>query len=459
MNVERFRRLVATHLGLVFEDAKLPQLVQLLEKRVREVGLGEDAYLARLARGDAAEVDALAEALTVGETYFFRNREQLAAFVQVALAERLKANGGARVRILSAACSTGEEPYTLAMLASEVGVEVTIRAVDLNPAAIRRAVAGKYTPWSMRDTSPERKRRWFKVHGKEHVIDEQVRRQVRFEQRNLTAPDADLWAPSTYDIVFFRNALMYWAPETARAVVARIERALVPGGYLFLGHAETLRGQAEHSFELCHTHETFYYRRPDDTQAIDAAWPEAISRATERVRELAHEQIAASVEVPPPPPDDRWREALTLLAREELDAAVACLAGNHGRDAQLVRAVVQLQRGNLDDVEALLATHPPDAAAHYVLALAAEVRGDLDGAVTHHTAATHLDATFAMPHLQLGLLSRRAHDRAAAKRALAHALALLADEPEDRIVLFGGGFKRDALLALCRGELARVEAA
>jgi chemotaxis protein methyltransferase CheR len=399
----------------------------------------------------------LAEALTVGETYFFRNREQLAAYTQVALPERMRANAGTQqLRILSAACATGEEPYTLAILAREAIVEpgwkVAIRGVDINAASLRRAAVGRYTAWALRETSPERRRRWFVGAGRDMVVDESIRKQVRFDRRNLIVDDAELWHASSYDIVFCRNVLMYFAPETARDVIARIERALVPGGYLFLGHAETLRGVSD-GFDLCHTHETFYYQRAGKPKD-QTAWPEAIARASERIRELEQASTPVSVE----PPGDRWREAIALFEREELDAAVQCLAGSHARDAQLLRAVVHLQRGNLDDVEALLA-EPPDAAAHYVLALADEVRGDLDGAFAHHTTATHLDPTFAMPHLQLGLLARRAGDRSAARRALGQALALLETEPSERIVLFGGGFRKDALIALCRGELVRLEVA
>src|SRR5688572_22094030 len=104
MNVERFRTLIASHLGLAFEDAKLAELADLAAKRVRALGVAEDAYLERVALGNRDELAVLAEALTVGETYFFRNREQLAAFTQVALPERMRANRDTQqLRLLSAA--------------------------------------------------------------------------------------------------------------------------------------------------------------------------------------------------------------------------------------------------------------------------------------------------------------------------------------------------------------------
>src|SRR5262249_11911393 len=130
-----------------------------------------------------------------------------------------------------------------------------------------------------------------------------AREAVGFEQRNLAADDPDLWPPARLDIVFCRNVVMYFAPEAARALIARIAAALQPGGYLFLGHAETLRGVSD-AFHLCHTHGTFYYRRKADRAAAaetpraggaatvrgeprGAAWFAAIGRASERVAVLA----------------------------------------------------------------------------------------------------------------------------------------------------------------------------
>ena len=198
--------------------------------------------------------------------------------------------------------------------------------------------------------------------------------------------------------------------------------------------------------------DAFYYQRTGRPEHEAVNWPDAIARASDRIRAL--EETAVAVDAARH--DARWAEALALFERDELDAAVHCLAGSSERDAQLLRAIVHLQRGNLDAVMQLA---PVDAESHYVRGLAAEVHGELDAAVMHHTAATRLDPTFAMPHLQLGLLSRRAADLPAARRALADALALLERETAERVVLFGGGFRKDALVALCRAELARVEAA
>ena len=478
-HVGRFRMIIASQLGLAFDDAKLDFLGEVLRRRG---GADPITYLARLSAGSSDELGKLAEELTVGETYFFRHREQITAIAEVALRDRIRARASSkRLRILSAGCATGEEPYTLAILAREVVTEpgwtVSIRGVDVNPAALERAVAGRFTPWSLRETPPEVQRAWFRVSGREVVLDDSVRAQVQFEQKNLASEDPELWQPSSYDIVLCRNVLMYFAPEVARRIVVRIERALVPGGYLFLGHAETLRGLSQ-SFHLCHTHGTFYYQRRDDGDAQaqpappqatavvvqeverSTTWVEAIRRAADRIRVLSEQ---ASAPAPATSVQRTQHEALRLLEHERFDDALALLDANRPTDADalLLHAILLVHRARLADAEAccraLLALDELDAGAHYVLALCREVSGDRDGAIEHNGIAAYLDPTFAMPRLQLGLLARRTGDIDTARRELAQALLLLQREDASRVLLFGGGFRRDALIALCRAELQRVE--
>src|SRR5262249_26957222 len=140
----------------------------------------------------------------------------------------------------------------------------------------------------------EARDRYFEGTGREVVLREAVRVAVTFQHRNLAADDAELWAPESYDIVFCRNVIMYLARDHQLALVDRITRALTPGGYLFLGHAETLRDLSQ-QFTLCHSPRAFYYRRgaardpalaSPITPALDvaAAVPELSARPVIRAR-------------------------------------------------------------------------------------------------------------------------------------------------------------------------------
>ena len=483
-DVERFRSLITGRFGLDFDDGKLGHLAEVLRRRIDETGDSPAAYLRRLdSQGDArVELRALAPELTVSETYFFRGADQLRAFQEAAVPERLRARAPSRsLRILSAGCASGEEPYTLAMLLRDrtqgpEPIEVSIHGLDLNAGMLGKARRARYATWALRETPPEASARWFREDGRELVLDPAVRDMVTFEERNLAEDDPAFWRPEVLDIVFCRNVLMYFAPEKARAVVAHFARSLVPGGFLFLGSAENLRGLSQ-DFHLCHTHGAFYYRAKGGAHeepslprsapvALDdhASWAETIRLASDRVSALTTRTEPRAV----PSADRRvsraWDlgSAIELVGRERFSEARAALgalpeesAGDP--DVLLLSAVLFTHGGDLAEAEkvcaALLARDEMSAGAHYLLALCREDSGDRKGALEHDRLAIHLDPGFAMPRLHLGLLARRAGDHEAARQDLGQALALLGREDASRLLLFGGGFSRDALVALCRAEL------
>jgi len=489
--VEAFRAAIARRLGLYFDETKSGQLEDVLRQRLEATGQSCDGYL-QLFEQAPDETGALARSLTVGETYFFRNRDHFRAVSELVLPERLR-SGERRMRVLSAGCSSGEEAYSLAMLARSLlpstAVELEIRAVDLNPAALEKARRARYSSWALRETPADVQQRWFRAAGREFLLDETLRAGVEFEQRNLAAEDGELWRPGRYDLIFCRNVLMYFVPEVAQAVVARMARSLVPGGYLFLGHAETLRGLSQR-FHLCHTHGTFYYQlgargreQPEPVSfapapaparfdplplpLVDASdgWVDAIRKAAERIQALgAREPAAARASGP------SWdlARALELLRRERFGEAlqlVRSFPSESARDPDvlLLQAVLLAHNAELGAAEQvchrLLALDELNAGAHYVLALCREGAGDRRAAAEQDQVAVYLAPSFAMPRLHLGLLARRAGERESASRELTQALLLLQGEDPSRLLLFGGGFQREALIALCRAELEAVRSA
>jgi chemotaxis protein methyltransferase CheR len=492
--VERFRDLIGRSLGLQFDDAKLGFLAEVLRRRLDASRQQSDVYLARLeAKSPSEDLRELAEELTVGETYFFRHVEQYRAFTEIALPNRLRAAqaSGRPLRILSAGCASGEEPYSLAMAVADAALNVStgvaVLGVDINPAAVAKAMRARFSPWALRDTPPDLQGRWFRAEGREFVLDERVRNGVEFEVCNIADEHAPLWRPESQDVVFCRNVVMYFTPAKAQALVGRLARVLRPGGYLFLGHAETLRGLSN-DFHLLHTHGTFYYQRPDgaatpsadvtdasvalpDAPAIVAdlmrgTWVESIRRASERIETLT--KVPGQQQVSAQPSSARparpWDISLVLrLLREErfTDALglVEALPPEAVNDPEvlLLRAVLLTHSGRFADAERacerLLSLDHLHAGAHYLLALCREGSGDTSGAVYHDQVAVYLDPGFAMPHVHLGVLGRRTDDRVTARREFEQAIMLLQREDTSRILLFGGGFSRDALVALCRTEL------
>ncbi|HWE28468.1 MAG TPA: CheR family methyltransferase, partial [Polyangia bacterium] len=177
-DVERFRALIVQRLGLQFDDGKLDLLAQILRQRLDATGGdGGGRYLQALEGGASDELGALAEQLTVGETYFFRNLDQLRACTELCLGERQRALAGRRpLRILSAGCASGEEAYSLAIMTREqLADPVQIVAIDLNPAAIAKAKRGRYSDWSLRETPEPMRERYFRGHGRDQELAADIR--------------------------------------------------------------------------------------------------------------------------------------------------------------------------------------------------------------------------------------------------------------------------------------------
>jgi chemotaxis protein methyltransferase CheR len=497
--IDRFRDAIALRLGLQFDDGKRDFLAEVLTAQTGLLPASDAAYVARLRAGQAtpAETAALAADLTVGETYFYRHPDQFRSLA--AALQDWPPSGRRRFHVLSAGCASGEEAYSLAILLRESlselsGWDLRVVGIDLNPAALAKAERGRYTAWSLRGLSEDLRHRYFRPAGKEYLLDPYVLSTVTFEQRNLLDDDPDFWRPVAYDAVFCRNVLMYLTPEASRAVVARLTRSLAPGGFLFLGPAETLRGLSN-GYHLRHTHDTFYYQRRADGEAgsalsaeqmgasgaVDAflpalagddSWVTAISQASERIARLSrglrlplpldrrHESPrggGASAGVSSAPPDTST--ALEMVRQERYgDALVALGATRGGRDvdAQLLRAVVLTNSGRVAEAEPLchdiLAGDELNAEARYLLALCREHAGAYPEAAEQDRTAIYLDPQFAMPHLHLGLLGKRTGDREGAQRAFRHALTLFPGEDAGRVLLFGGGFSRDMLVRLCEAE-------
>ncbi len=490
-DTERLRAAVAVRLGLDVKQGRACSLDELVRRRARVRQLDVADYLSLL-EGDAAddELQALAQALTIPETYFFRDSDQFRALTGAVLPERIRARRPTRhLRLLSLGCASGEEAYSLALAArgaiDEPGWRISVTGIDVNAAALEKARAGRYSAWSLRGTRAPDVARWFRPSGSAFLLDDTVRAAVNFAQENLAAEPASWAVPDSWDVVFLRNVIMYFTPAQARALVGRVARAMTPGGYLFLGHAESLRGLSQ-AFALEHSHSAFYYRRApvergsasdDPAPGLGAAtpacppgddWTEAIRRASQRVVDLipAHKTAAAG---------DRGAfdlvgmraQALELIANEEFGAAAALLGSlghRTGTDPELalMRGVSLVQQGHIDMAvdlaRALLARDHGHADAHHLLALCLECADDASAAMRQWRMCVHLEPGAGLARLHLGRLAQRCGDRDAAHAALSAALLLLPHESPTRLLLFGGGFSRAALLDLCRAELSRCGA-
>ncbi len=323
---ERARAVVTDRLGWTGNALDSVRLESAIHSCAAGLQQTRESYLERVERGSAPELRALVAQLAVGETYFFRDRAQFAVL------DRLLERASSPLRVLCAGCASGEEPYSIAIRMLERGARGHVLGIDVNAPAIDLARKAVYSAWSLRDTPQATIDAWFHPEGKRFALSQAPKDLVELRHANLYADTlADL---GQWDLVLCRNVLMYHSRPAAAEIVSKLSRQLVPGGYLFLGHAETLRGISD-EFELHQAAGTFFYRRlggpPSPPERIsnrpapataDDSWIDAIGSATDRIAALARGATSTQT-----PDKSDWMQ----MIREHVEAGapLAALATIH----------------------------------------------------------------------------------------------------------------------------------
>ena len=246
-----FRDLIYAQSGISLAPGKQTLLQSRVGKRMRALGLDqEQAYLRHITSDSSGEeIIHLLDAVSTNTTYFFREPEHFDQ-LQDALVRWLQA-GQTRLRIWSAASSSGQEPYTIAMTALEVirelrcsGVDLRILGTDISTRVLEAARRGIYTEQELERVTAERRARYFKMSGQgaaaRFAVNDSLRELVDFRRLNLSKPPFPMKGP--LDLIFCRNVMIYFDNEVRARLVADMERLLKPGGLLFIGHSESLIG-------------------------------------------------------------------------------------------------------------------------------------------------------------------------------------------------------------------------
>jgi chemotaxis protein methyltransferase CheR len=251
--LEALRRLIARHCGIVVPDTKAASLRARLGEHAAQLGITSlEAYLGRLSTEPAGGRlwQEVVRRVSTGETYFFRNTAQIRAFTDHLLPETIRRQEGRmfrRLKLWSAGCASGEEAYTLAILILEaLGADAArwqpqILATDIDAAAIRAAEGAHYTGRAVSRVPRTLLSRHFVREREGYTVAPQARSLVTCRVLNF-ADQAQMAAQTQLDVIFCRNVLIYFDGEFRRRVVHHLYESLKPGGYLVIGHAESLRG-------------------------------------------------------------------------------------------------------------------------------------------------------------------------------------------------------------------------
>ncbi len=484
-----FRDWIHKHSGIFLEDIKVDSLRISLVTRATGHDIHDYRDYFELLSHDEDEFKALMNLVTINETSFFRFPQQFEALrdkvIPRILSDRPE-SAASRFRVWSAGCSTGEEPYTIGMtlLGSELprlGYECEILGTDVSTNALERAREGVYPARALANLSQNTIQQWFEPAAQGHRPVSDVRGLCEFHYHNLIKEPYPLAFMSGWDVIFCRNVTIYFRMESTRRVVDHFFDALNPGGFLFIGHSETLTSISER-FELVEIDGVYLYRKPLPKRPL--TFSEAVAqrkvRATSTTRRpTASPRADAAQPTPPrrPPRPARSAEPVVvegsdadqLVARahgllesaqagEALELATEALALEPANvDAHLVAAFAHADMGHLDDAVAqahtVLADHPLTAGARYILGIIHQQRGDMDAALLEFKRTVYIDRDFVLAHFAIANIHRARGETADACREYQNTLRALYLKPDGQWTAFLGGFRPDLLARTCERSL------
>lgn len=475
-----FSRHILRCTGLHFEQRNRAALLRGLAKRMCALRIGSySEYLAylKLHGEDRHELQKLLQFLTVGETYFFRYPAHFAA-----LKERftLPPPVDRPLRIWSAGCSTGEEPYSIAMTLMEAlpdwrERDIRIIATDINNRSLKLARDGVYSPWSLRITQKQQVERYFERVGQSFLIKDEVKRLVHFRHLNLLGPVHDeLWQElSALDAIFCRNVLIYFTPQTADEMLRRLAGALKISGQLFLGHAETLL-QHDSTLELRHQGKGFFYLKSEPRKR-QAAPPSATAPPAPRPLPAAPPPATAPRKgfsfppsaAPPPPltPAPPLEAARELFDQEDFDRAQELLdriLREEPANASALVLVAFIQAGKgalqqaLETCNRVLELNDLLPEAYFLKGVILDADDRLAEAADEYRKALLLEHDFVMPRYHMGRLHLRQGRQAEAAREIRNSIRILARHDGNDTVPFSGGLTRAVCMMQLQNALAQV---
>lgn len=419
----RLGTFVETRLGLHFPPERFGELERAIGSAAGEFGFDAiDRCIEWLLASplSSRQIATLASHLTVGETYFFRDRRVFDILASQVLPAIVASRRGRdqHLRLWSAACSSGEEPYSLAILLTRVipdlaDWKISLLATDISPLSLHKASEGLYGEWSFRDTPHWVKDGCFRKRGKQFELDPRIKRMVTFSCLNLAADPypAIITATNAMDIIFCRNVLIYFSPNRAEAVIGNLSRCLVDGGWLVVSPVEVPGAVMPPPLQPVRFPGAVLYRKGG---AAAEVVPRPAPRPTPAVARPRPAVPGGSGKVP----------ATVRPARPE-PKPPAEAAGDGTRQ----RARRLADQGRL--VEALavcgeaIAAAKLDPALHYLQATILQELGRLAEAVAALQRALYIDQEFAIAHFALGHLLQGQGRRREAGRHLAKACSLL----------------------------------
>jgi len=467
---ERFQTLILQRTGMLFGIKRRNALgrgITMLCGKVAQDDLTRYFQMLEATETDSPLWDALIEELTVGETYFFRDENQIQALRQHLLPQIIAAHEkDRRIRIWSAGCASGEEAFTLSMLLAELISDVDewnicILGTDINKKVLNKGKVARYRPWSFRQTEPVFQSRYFRRNGEEYEVIPRIRKTVHFEYLNLNDPvyPSLFTNTSAMDLILCRNVAIYYSEEVVRNVVKRFYQCLVTGGWLMMGAAETSIPVFDQYAYRVFSGGTVYQK---SIEPVTKAKPfhhrpvEEMPLPPFQTDPLPESKIfQAEAKYPPPviknmPPkeseqhadspenlteEDFLEQGIDLVRRKRYEEAkdifLRCIALNP-QDAESLYQLgrVHANIGQMETArsfcEQAIEINPLRAEVYYTLGLIHQESGDNKSAMERLKRSLFLEPDFALAHVSMAMLYGELKQKEKSKRHRRQAIDLAA---------------------------------
>ena len=496
--LKKFREAVIRHSGLYFKDQGLRNLEEIIPRRMEVLGLasptGYYVYLTT-SKEREAEFRELLNLLTVNHTYFFRNESQFKALREKILPEIIKRKlrskeGRPSLRIWSAGCSTGEEPYSIAMVVRDLigdieEWDITILATDASSSALTRARRGLYGKSSMRLVEKDQLEKYFQPvpDTRQFRVRDEIRGMVRFDYLNLV----EAGFPTGFDLIFCRNVVIYFNLETTVELINRLCSSLDDQGFLFVGYSESLQFISDR-FELVESVDAILYRkalprrsrlpgvedgpRPGVGQEFPYP-PRAMKIESPRVEEILEEISRAEVKAEelktaarPGEMERIMVESVKSLHLKQYERVIELAEKARALDRSAVEpyylaAEAYANQGELgrarEELNFALTKDLMYAPAHYLLGVIYREEDGTEKAAEMFRKALYIDGNFIMAIFQLaGLYKDEGRDEDAL-RQYRNTMNTLSGLGLSEIIAYSGGFNAATLISICRSNIERLK--
>lgn len=483
----RFRDFIHKASGIYLEEGTLDSLRISLVTRATRLGYPSYDDYYRVLAEDEREFNELINLVTINETSFFRFPQQFEAFKTRVLPEIMagKPQSNRTMRVWSAGCSTGEESYSLGMTLLDAGIQglgwkPQVLGTDVSTRALAVAQKAVYGRRAMLNVPKEVVARHFEPADDGYRVAPHARSLVDFGYHNLIKEPYPLSLMGNWDVIFCRNVTIYFRLESTRRVVSNFFNSLNAGGYLFIGHSETLSSISD-EFEPLEVGGVFLYRKPKAKHLFAAGRPRAAARserlaptpvtAAEPVRarrKLVPVEATSAGAAEVPAESELIVEARRSLEHGHPEQVLETVAriletDPNNAEAHLLSAYVHADSGDymqaLEACHRALSVNPLLPVARYILGIIYQRQGDPVRAVSELKKTIYIDSEFALAHLNLANIYKAQRKWEEAAREYENALRALHKSPDGAWTEFLGGFKADLLAKTCERSLVECRKA